>query len=890
MKNRPTSSPQKPHEKPAGQSHPGSHSHAAAGAPPPVVKEPERRPHPHAGVYLVIHGHFYQPPRENPWLGTVDRQPSAAPHHDWNERIAAQCYGPNRSSRILDGSGRIEELVSNYERISFNFGPTLLSWLASQPSPTTYHALRAADAVSARRLEGHGNALSQVYNHVIMPLADPLDRRTQVLWGKADFAFHYGRQPEGMWLAETAFDLATARELVAAGVRFTVLSPLQALRARAIGRSEWVDVSSGNIDTTRAYRVFPFPQDRTRHLDVLFYDAGVSRAVAFEHLLRNADLLASRLLDGAPHDSDRPYLVNIATDGESYGHHEPFGDMCLAYLFNRRLTSSRARLSNYAHFLSLAEPEYEVEIKEPSAWSCSHGVGRWERDCGCNAGTAGFNQKWRRPLREGLDHLREELRTVFVHETSRFFDDPWNARDSYIGVILGGHTPEARETFFRTSGCKAESDQDRARLLRLMESQRNAMLMYTSCGWFFDDLSGIEPVQNLSYALRAIELAQPCSRRDLRAVLETYLRKATSNHRGQDGTHVLEENAAAPRRSAAQLAAGYALEAVLVPEPERLQYPEWRPVSIEMAPPIEPFGVHMVGERGAWKRALPGHVGVRELCTGEVRQFEVLVLQGDDLSVSCLVVPSKRDENGFGERLRGASLAERATMLAGRFGKGHYRLSEIPPETAERVRRRVLAQALAPLAARLESELLEYESMLVLMREEGRQPPPLLMSLARAVTEERLAEISRSVGPLDSEEFLDRVEETYLLGGLAGMKPDPSPIREPLSRLFLDLVRQAAHAWREGPPSRIALLDNRIRALLSLAEARAIDLDRTAAEETLYFALRDSGPRMQRALAGEGDERRAAELMQALALRVNLAPQVLKPRRGTRHAEASKKG
>ncbi|MBI2942713.1 MAG: DUF3536 domain-containing protein [Candidatus Wallbacteria bacterium] len=865
----------------------------------------DSKSHPAAGLYLVIHGHFYQPPRENPWLGSIDRQPTAAPYHDWNERIEAQCYGPNRASRILDGSGRIEEMASNYEHLSFNFGPTLLSWLASRNPPATYRAIVEADRASARRLGGHGNALGQVYNHMIMPLADPIDRRTQVLWGKADFRHHFGRDPEGMWLAETGIDRATARELIAAGVRFTVLSPHQAWRVRHLRRGGWTDVSAGNVDTSRPYRMFPIPGDHTKYLDIFFYDGGLAKGIAFEHYLRSADLLASRIGAACPPSVSRPYLVNVATDGESYGHHEPFGDMCLAYLYNRIVPGSPLKATNYAHFLSLGAPEMEVELKEPSSWSCAHGVGRWERDCGCNAGTAGYHQKWRRPLREGLDHLREELRNAFLRESSRWFPDPWEARDRYIDVVLAGGDPAARDAFLERVDFRGTTVEDRVRSMRLLESQKYAMLMYTSCAWFFDDISGIEPVQNLRYALRAIELAQPYSRHDLRAVLTTYLRRAPANHPSvSDGAEVLERYAAPARIGPDRIAAGYALEQVFAPGESRCVYPEWRPRAIQIEDPVSSFRLQLVGEHAPWTRARPGLVVLRESATGEDHAFDVVVLEGEGAHVACLSAPSRGDD--LRALLASGGAQDQAQLLAGRFGRGYFHLSEIPESSADRVRERLLSKHLEPLLERLEGELMAQEGLVLSLREEGRQAPALLEHLARAVTSERLSRISREVDVLTPSEFLDRIEETYLLAGMAGVSPDSRAVSGPLSLLFLNLAEEAAEAWHSRRLDRMADLDNDIRGLLSLAETRELGIDRTAAEEILYAAIRRAGPSLEKALTGESkaapapaagsaarprtdEARRAAEMMLSLAARVNLSMRVVRGTPTALKSEAARK-
>jgi len=454
--------------------------------------------------YICIHGHFYQPPRENPWLEAIEMQDSAYPYHDWNERITAECYAPNSVSRVLDAEDRIVELVNNYAKISFNFGPTLLSWLELKAADI-YRGILEADKESRRRFSGHGSALAQPYNHMILPLANARDRFTQALWGIRDFERRFQRSPEGMWLPETAVDLETLEIIAKLGIRFTILAPHQAGRVRRIGDRRWHDFSGGRIDPTRAYEQ-RLPSGRK--IALFFYDGPVSRAVAFEGLLSRGENLANRLLGIFSDDRDRPELAHIATDGESYGHHHRFGDMALAYALDYLETNHLAKLTNYGEFLEKHPPTHQVEVVEQTSWSCAHGVARWGSDCGCNSGGhPGWNQQWRRPLRDALDWLRDSAATPFEILAGNFFKDPWAARDDYIGVLRDRSAANVRG-FFATHGTHAPSEHEKTQALKLLEMQRHAMLMYTSCGWFFDELSGIETVQVMQYAGRAVQLAQ----------------------------------------------------------------------------------------------------------------------------------------------------------------------------------------------------------------------------------------------------------------------------------------------------------------------------------------------------------------------------------------------
>ena len=480
------------------------------------------------GKFLTIHGHFYQPPRENPWIEEIEIQQSAAPNHDWNEKISWQCYGPNGASRIVDGNNSIIEISNNYQYMSYNFGPTLLSWMEKYDNQA-YQRIIQADVNSRSLYNGHGCAMAQVYNHIIMPLANRNDKITQVIWGLKDFQKRFNRNAEGIWLAETAVDAQTLEVLIDYGVKFTVLSPHQAKCINKIGQNNWQDVSWGTIDPSQAYRYFAEGTDKQKYIDLFFYDGSISKSVAFDNLLQDGKKFAYRLNEGYVASRNHSQLVNIATDGESYGHHTKFGDMALAYVLRVGSKDLGFTITNYGQYLEMFPPVYEVDIKPVSAWSCSHGVGRWMDDCGCSTGAQPhWNQKWRKPLRQALDYLRDELAKICSVWGAKYYEDFWKARNNYIDVILDRST-ESIEEFFRLNTKKQLSHQEKVKAIKLMEIQRFAQLMYTSCGWFFADISGIETTQILKYAARAIELSREFSKEDLEKTFLSILQKAKSN-------------------------------------------------------------------------------------------------------------------------------------------------------------------------------------------------------------------------------------------------------------------------------------------------------------------------------------------------------------------------
>lgn len=478
--------------------------------------------------FLTIHGHFYQPPRENPWLEAIELQDSALPFHDWNERICKECYNPNSVSRIVDNKNQILDIVNNYQYMSFNFGPTLLSWM-EEFAPLTYERIIKADIDSISEHSGHGNAIAQIYNHMIMPLANAHDKETQVKWGIRDFEYRFGRKPEGIWLAETAVDDATLKVLVDNGIKFTILSPYQALKIRKTGDKEWQDVSWGNIDPARSYK-YTLKGDSKKSIALFFYDGAISKSVAFDELLKDGNRFIKRLKEGVSETRNYPQLVNIATDGESYGHHTKFGDMALSYVLKIKAKDEGFKITNYAEYLDKYESDYEVDIKQASSWSCFHGVGRWKEDCGCSTGGhPGWNQKWREPLRNALDYLRDGLAKVFEAEGPKYFNDnPWAIRNKYIDVILDRNYITIRK--FQKENFKPDlTEEQKVKGMELLEIQRQAMLMYTSCGWFFSEISGIETVQIMKYAARAMQLVARFTNEDFETHFKDILSQAKSN-------------------------------------------------------------------------------------------------------------------------------------------------------------------------------------------------------------------------------------------------------------------------------------------------------------------------------------------------------------------------
>jgi alpha-amylase/alpha-mannosidase (GH57 family) len=597
--------------------------------------------------YICIHGHFYQPPRENPWLERIEIQDSAYPFHDWNARVTAECYAINAASRILDENGRIAKIVNNYEKLSFNFGPSLLTWI-EQDSPEVYDRIIQADRLSVEGHSGHGNAIAQAYNHMIMPLANRRDKITQIAWGIKAFQRHFEREPEGMWLPETAVDIETLEILHQHGIRYTILSPRQARRTRPLAARLWCDVSDGSVDTTMPYLV-KLPGGG--QISVFFFNGGIAHGVAFGGLLETGEAFADSLIGALPAGKKNPPIVHVATDGETFGHHRKFGDMALAYALDRITKDPEVKLTNYGEYLSLYRPTSEVELFESSSWSCAHGVERWRADCGCNTGgRRGWNQAWRGPLRESLDWLRYELIQIYAQYSRQLLKDPWLARDDYITIVLN-NTEGVKEEFLKNHAVRPLNPIERVTAFQLLEMQRNSMLMYTSCGWFFDDISGIEGVQILRFAARALELAERFSQEPLEERFLERLQDAKSNLPEMgNGSDIYRKFVLASRTDLEKIAAHYAVSSFIADYPARTRM---HCFTIEREDYSRLENEHAV--------VAVGRLHTQSVITEEAGTFVFSALQQRMYDYDCVIKAYddvKKEETGEGGRTAGAKRYE----------------------------------------------------------------------------------------------------------------------------------------------------------------------------------------------------------------------------------------
>ncbi|MFZ5802075.1 MAG: DUF3536 domain-containing protein [Candidatus Omnitrophota bacterium] len=638
---------------------------------------------------LCIHGHFYQPPRENPWIEEIELQESAFPFHDWNERICTECYASNTLARVTDSHGRIADIVNNFELMSFNFGPTLFSWLA-KTHKNVYRLVLDADKKSRKRHGGHGNALAQVYNHMIMPLANRRDKETQVLWGIEDFKFHFGREPEGMWLPETACNEETLEVLVEQKIRFVILEPHQAEKVRPLGdqgrlpgEEGWQDVSAGQIDPKKAYRCFlkRFPD---RFIDVFFYDGPISRAVGFEDLLFDSKKFIAKINGVGVPGGDETALIHIATDGETYGHHKPFGERVFAYLMNAEAPLHGYHFMNYGEFLEKNPPRNEVRLKEGkngegTSWSCPHGVDRWREHCGCRGGgPAEWHQHWRKPLREAFDWLRDELWKVYEYLGQEYFRDVAVARNAYAAVILDRSEEHAR-VFFEKQAHHEMKPEEKVRALKLLEMQRNGMLMYTSCGWFFTELSGIETVQTITYAARAIELAAEVTGTSLENEFLNRLELAKSNvPRYGDGRGVYEKLVRPKVMDWDHLVNYFAIMVLLDDKRSALKTHD-----------LYCYTLHVLSARKENFSDIKLHTGrvrLRSQITFEEREFAYAAVQLGPYDFRCSIISDRgikefqAVEKELFEMLYSSHIVEIMRRIDEIFGERYYALKDLPVE------------------------------------------------------------------------------------------------------------------------------------------------------------------------------------------------------------------
>ena len=629
-------------------------------------------------VSICLHGHFYQPPRENPWIEEIEQQDSAAPFHDWNERIHYECYLPNSRARALDAKGKIVDIVNNFEHVSFNFGPTLLSWLDAK-HPDTYKSIIRADQVSRELHHGHGNAIAQVYNHMILPLANLRDKRTQIRWGLEDFRYRFGRESESIWLPETAVNEDTLEALVAEKIKYIILSPYQARAVRPLDGGEWKEVTGGHIDPRRPYRCF-LKNNPALFIDIFFYDGPISRAVGFDSLLFDAKLFTDRL-QSAVVDNDEPQLIHLATDGETFGHHKPFGDRVLGYLTYVEIPKRGLRIVNYGEYLAEHPPKHEVRLiegenGEGTAWSCAHGVSRWKDHCGCRGGgPANWTQHWRKPLRWALDWLRDELARVYEKEAAKYLKEPWDARDDYIRVILDRSEKAIREFFYK-HGLRELSRPEVTSCLKLLEMQRYLMLMYTSCGWFFSEISGIETVQILQYAARAVELGEEVSGLKFEREFLDHLSLAKSNMElFKDGQGVYEKLVKPSRAGLHHIVSYYAICSIFED-----YYAKSDVVSMYAN------NLHILHQRKEFFGTITmnfGRVRVVSRVTLEERDLVFVVIQIGFYDFRCSVMPYK-DEASFDalerdlfDALYQLPILDLSKKIDACFGEAYYALKDL---------------------------------------------------------------------------------------------------------------------------------------------------------------------------------------------------------------------
>jgi alpha-amylase/alpha-mannosidase (GH57 family) len=776
--------------------------------------------------FICIHGHFYQPPRENPWLETVETQDTAAPYHDWNERICAECYSTNGAARIVNSKNQITRIVNNYARMSFNFGPTLLNWLMEN-APRAYRMILDGERRSRKSFGGHSSAMAQVYNHVILPLANRRDRITQIRWGLADYERHYGAPPEGMWLAETAADSESLELLAQLGVKFTVLAPHQCRRIRPLKEgAAWTDTPNASVDTTHPYLV---RFDSGVSIAVFFYNGPVSRAIAFEGLLDSGERFAARLKAGFKDDS-QPQLVHVATDGESYGHHHKYGEMALAYALRLLEKDKSVSLTNYGCFLEQFPPEYEAEIVENTSWSCAHGIERWRSNCGCNGGKPGWNQAWRAPLRQALDELRDALVPLTEQEGAALFKDVWAARDEYIGVILD-RSPQSVERFFHQHQLRVLTVPERIRALELMEMQRHAQLMYTSCGWFFDDISGIETVQVIAYAARVLQLAREISGEAAAALEPAFLARlaeARSNvPAAGDGAKIYREQVAAKQLGLEQVAAHYAISSMFssfTEETDLFCFRVWR----------NSYDVYTSG-RG---RLALGRAKIVSAITGNQGSFSFAVLHFGDQNITAAVKAYVPEDAALFEAfaaeaagyVQSADFPQVMRLLDRFYGHMDYSLTSLFTDEQRRIVQLILNTTLADIENSLTSIYSDHASLLHYLSKAGLpKPPALTLAAGFAVN----AGLRRA---LEAEP----IDQAQLRSFLSLAKADQVALETPALSYLADQRMKRAMVELQMSSGSLEML-NRALALGRMLSELPFELNLWQAQNIWYEILRTSG-------------------------------------------------
>jgi len=801
---------------------------------------------------LVIHGHFYQPPRENPWTELVEREPGASPFHDWNERIHDECYRPNAFARISDAHGRVERVVNNYSRLSFNFGPTLLNWL-ERFRPETYARILEADRTSASRHGGHGNAIAQGYHHAILPLCNERDRRTQVRWGLADFRRRFRREAESLWLPETACDDSTLDALIEEGLRYVILSPFQAEAVRPAGSDQWRPVHEGGIDTTVPYR-YTHADGSGRALAVFFYDGRIARGIAFEGLLASSQGLLSACARAAHAGAQ---VVSVATDGESYGHHFRWGDRSVAYGLEVEAVRHGLRVTNFGEFLDACEPAQEVRLKagpggEGTAWSCAHGLGRWTRDCGCNASAPeGWNQRWRGPLRAAFDLLRDDLAPKYEDACGGLLADPWAARDEYV-ELLGPGGAARREDFLLRHAARPLSEAGKVRALTLLEAQRAALTMYTSCGWFFNDISGIETAQTLRYAGRVMErmeslgLAPPVS--DFLGILS----EARSNLLdGASGADIFLRTVEHTRITPQRVAAHVAIRNLIEPE--------------EHEEECESAGYSY--RKLDFRKQRHGRVALQTMrlsleedATGRRHEFALAAMHFGEVDYYCALRPFggacdfEEAAGRLWSQLRTASLPALLRVAQAEFGPEEFGLEALLPQGHGHLSRSVFGRLITRFMEEYEHLYEENRRVIERLQEIGFHPPRELRLAAELTVGLRLERELRGqrAGACDYRAATEIARDAARFG----YRID----RTTVTRVFEETLTEAARlvVVQPGPENLRSA-----RALIRLGRELGLDANLERGQEIIYEAAQSGEP-----LSEEARE---------FALALGLAPVALAP-------------
>jgi alpha-amylase/alpha-mannosidase (GH57 family) len=777
---------------------------------------------------ICIHGHFYQPPRENAWLEAVELQDSAYPYHDWNERITAECYATMATSRLLDEQGRIRDITNNYARISFDFGPTLLAWL-ERHAPAVYGAILEADKESRGRFSGHGAAIAQAYNHMIMPLANRRDKETQIVWGIHDFEHRFQRPPEGMWLPETAVDLETLEVLAEHGIGFTILSPRQAGRVRRLNGGDWQDVGAGKIDPSRPY-LARLPSGKS--IVLFFYDDPISRAVAFEGLLSNGERFAHRLMDGFDDARQEPQLVHIATDGESYGHHHYKGNMALAFALHAIESRQLAQLTVYGEYLELHPPQWEVEIVENTSWSCVHGVERWGKDCGCSSGgRPGWHQVWRNPLREAFNWLRDSLSPAYEEKMMTLGFDSWRIRNDYIRVILD-REPANVDALLVERSRRSLSPEEKVLAIQLLELQRHAMLMYTSCGWFFDDISGLETVQVIQFAGRALQLAKTTFGDGFEYRFMQLLEKATSNVREhKDGRRIYEKFVKPAMVDLTTVGAHYAMRSLFE------EYPQQASVNCYTV------------EQSFFKSLV---VGRAKLAVGRVRITSTITrksafqcfgaIHWGDHNISCCISPCQEaaapEEAFVNEVFEVFSRAEFPTallLMEKTIGASTYSLRHLFRDEQRRILQIVLESNLSN-AEVVYRQVYDSNAPLLLFLKDLNVPAP--RALAAAAEYLLNAAIRRA---FENHVFdLNAIRQLLDATFMHGVTLDPAFLEMPIRRC----MEQTAENFRHQPDEIGAL--QQLDAIAGLLPDFPFEINLRTVQNIFFHILKEISPRIKK--------------------------------------------